>query len=70
MNKHDCRSEKLSSRTLGVILLPLALLLAFVGGLVLPMVGIFFAVPLLLLSSVLLLAPESKTCQLIRRHSV
>jgi hypothetical protein len=70
MNKNDCNSEKLSSRTLGFILLPLALLLALVGGLILPIVGFFFAVPLLLLSGVLLLAPESKTCQLIRRHSV
>jgi hypothetical protein len=70
MNKHDCNSEKLSSRTLGVILLSLALPLAFIGAIVLPMVGFFFAVPLLLLSGVLLLAPESKTCQLIRRHSI
>ena len=70
MNKNDCKSEKLSSRTLGVILLSLALPLAFIGGLLLPMVGFFFAVPLLLLGGVLLLAPESKTCQLIRRHSV
>jgi len=70
MNKLDCNSERLSSRTLGVILLPLALLLAFVGGLILPVVGFFFAAPLLLMSGVLLLAPESKTCQLIRRNTV
>jgi hypothetical protein len=69
MNKLDCASEKLSSRTLGVLLVPLALLLAFVGSLVLPVVGLFFAVPLLLMSGVLLLAPESKACRLIRGKS-
>lgn len=69
MNKLDCTSEKISSRTLGVILLPLALLLAFIGGLILPIVGLFFAVPLMLMSGVLLLAPESKACQFIRGKS-
>ncbi len=69
MKQIDCSSEKISSRTLGVILLPLALLLGFVGGLVLPMVGFLFAVPLLILSGVFLFAPESKACQLIRGKS-
>ena len=69
MNKLDCTSEKLSSRALGVLLVPLALLLAFAGSLVLPVVGLFFAVPLLLMSGVLLLAPESKACRLIRGKS-
>ena len=69
MNKLDCTSEKLSSRALGVLLVPLALLLAFAGSLVLPVVGLFFAVPLLLMSGVLLSAPESKACRLIREKS-
>ena len=66
MNKIDCSSEKLSSRALGLILLPVAFVIAFIGSLVLPIIGFFFAVPLLLMSAVLLFAPESKACKLIR----
>lgn len=67
MNKLDCNSEKMSSRTLGLLLLPLALLLAFIGGLILPVIGLFFALPLVVMSAVMLFAPESKACRLIRR---
>lgn len=66
MNNTDCKSEKISSRSLGILLLPLALVIAFFGSLVLPIIGLFFAVPLLLMSIILLFAPESKACKLIR----
>ena len=69
MNKTECNSERISSRTLGLLLLPLALVIALVGSLVLPVMGFFFAVPLLLMSAVLLFAPESKACRLIRGNS-
>ena len=69
MNKVDCTSEKISSRALGFILLPVAFVIAFIGSLVLPIIGFFFAVPLLLMSAVLLFAPESKACKLIRGNS-
>jgi len=69
MKEADCNSEKISSRTLGLLFLPLALLLGFIGGLVLPVVGFFFALPLLIISGVFLFAPESKACQLIRGKS-
>ena len=65
MNRSECQNEKLSSRTVGLILLPLGLLLGGVGFLVLPVFGVFFAVPILLLSAVLLFAPESSACKLI-----
>jgi len=65
MNKIECFSAKMSSRTLGVFILPFALFLALVGGIVLPVIGFFFALPLLVMSGVLLLAPESKACRLI-----
>ena len=67
MNKKDCVSEKWSSRTIGLIILPLALALGFLGFLILPVVGLFFAVPLFILSLVFLAAPESKVCRLILR---
>jgi hypothetical protein len=65
MNKLDCFSEKMSSRALGFVLLPIALFLAFIGGIILPVIGIFFALPLLILSGVLIFAPQSKACRLI-----
>jgi hypothetical protein len=65
MNRLNCFSEKMSSRVLGLILLPIALFLGVVGGIVLPVIGFFFALPLLVMSGALLFAPESKACRLI-----
>ena len=67
MNRQDCVSEKWSSRTIGLIVLPLALALGFLGFLILPVVGLFFAVPLFILSFVFIAAPESKVCRMILR---
>jgi hypothetical protein len=67
MNRQDCVSEKWSSRTVGLIILPLAMALGFLGFLILPVVGLFFAIPLFILSFVFLAAPESKVCRLILR---
>ena len=65
MNRADCKQEKISSRTVGLILLPFALLIAFAGFMVIPIVGVIFALPVLLLSGILITAPESKVCRLI-----
>jgi len=67
MDRKDCVNEKWSSRTMGLIILPLALALGFIGFLILPVVGVFFAVPLFILSFFFLAAPESKVCRLILR---
>ena len=67
MNRQDCVTEKWSSRTIGLIILPLAIALGALGFLILPVVGLFFAVPLFILSFVFLAAPESKVCRLILR---
>lgn len=67
MDKQDCVSEKWSSRTIGLIILPLAMALGFLGFLILPVVGLFFAIPLFILSFVFIMAPESKVCRLILR---
>jgi hypothetical protein len=55
----------MSSRVLGIILLPISLFLGAIGGIMLPIIGFFFALPLLLMSGALLFAPESKACRLI-----
>ena len=65
MNKIECFSIKISSRVLGLVVLAISFLLAFVGALLVPVIGLFFATPLMILAGVLLLAPESKTCKLI-----
>ena len=65
MNRTDCETEKLSSRTVGLITLPFALALGFLGSLVLPLVGLFFSLPLFLFSFALIAAPESKACKIL-----
>ena len=65
MNEMDCRSEKISSRTVGFLVLPLALLIGFFGALIVPVIGAFFALPLLILSGVFIAAPQSRVCKLL-----
>jgi hypothetical protein len=65
MNKIECFNIKASSRALGAVILAFSILLAFVGTLVVPVIGAFFALPLLIFAGVLLFAPESKTCKSI-----
>lgn len=65
MDQVDCRNERSSSKTVGVIIIGLSLLLLTVGLLLLPVVGFIFAIPLLILGIGMIVAPESKTCRLI-----
>ena len=65
MNKDACIKEKISSRTVGLMILPFGLLLAFASFFFLPIVGIVFALPVLLFSGVLVVAPESRVCRLL-----
>ncbi len=67
MNKTDCVREKISSRMVGFIILPFALIIAFAGFMVLPVLGVFFALPVLSLAIILIAAPESKACRLITK---
>ena len=50
---------------MGFILLPFALLIAFAGFMVIPIVGVVFALPVLAFAAILIAAPESKVCRLI-----
>jgi len=65
MKKIDCLTEKYSSRFIGMILLPLALALGFLGFLIIPVVGLIFSVPLFILAFTFIAAPESKVCRFI-----
>jgi hypothetical protein len=68
MNRTNCETEKLSRRTVGLITLPFALALGFLGALVLPLVGLFFSIPLFLFSFALIMAPESRACKILLQH--
>lgn len=65
MNKAECSTESFSARSLGMVMLALGLALSVIGFLILPVVGLFFSLPLLVLSAVLLISPQSKACRLI-----
>jgi hypothetical protein len=65
MNRLDCVREKISSRVVGFILLPFALIIALAGSLIIPVLGAFFSLPVLGLAIVFIAAPESKVCRLI-----
>ncbi|MCU0605571.1 MAG: hypothetical protein MUC33_23260 [Desulfobacterales bacterium] len=67
MNANECRQERFSSRTIGLMFLTVSFLLFVIGLLVLPVVGFIFAAPFVLIGLVMLAAPESRVCQMIRR---
>jgi hypothetical protein len=66
MNLNECKQERFSSKTIGLVFLVASVLLFVVGLMIVPVVGIIFAVPLLILGVTMLAAPESKTCRMIR----
>jgi hypothetical protein len=65
MNQIKCAAEKLSLRTLGFILAPFVIFFTVVANIILPFLGLFLAIPLIVLVGVLIAAPKSKTCQLL-----
>jgi len=67
MDANECKQERFSSRTIGFVFLVVSILLFVIGLVVLPVVGFIFAIPLVLIGIVMLMAPESKACQMIRK---
>jgi predicted membrane protein len=67
MDANECKQERFSSRTIGLVFLIVSVLLFVIGLVVLPVVGFIFAIPLVLIGVVMLMAPESKACQIIRK---
>ena len=65
MNQLKCAAEKMSLRTLGLILLPIVTFFTIVANIILPILGLFLAIPLFILTGVLIAAPRSKTCKLL-----
>ena len=67
MDANECKQERFSSRTIGIFFLVASALLFVVGLVVLPVVGFVFSIPFIILGIVMLAAPESRTCRLIRQ---
>ena len=65
MSKLKCAAEKMTLKTLGFIFLPFVIFFVVLANIVLPVVGMFFALPLIILNVLFIVAPKSKTCQLL-----
>ena len=65
MNRTDCKLERVSNVTVGLILMGVGLLFALTGITVLPVIGLLIAAPVLVLAVVFLAAPRSKACAII-----
>jgi hypothetical protein len=67
VDSNECKQERFSSRTIGFFFLIASLLLFVIGLVVLPVVGFVFAIPLIIIGVVMMAAPESKACRMIRQ---
>lgn len=65
MNRTECFYDKLSSRMIGSLVFVFSLLLAIIGAIVLPVFGFFFALPLIVLAGIFMLAPDSRACRML-----
>ena len=65
MNKIDCLKEKWSRKAVGIAVLPLAIALGVLGLIVVPIAGVIFALPLMVLSFGLIMPRESNACRLL-----
>jgi len=65
MDKMDCKVERVSNVTIGVILLIIGLGFTLTGITVLPVVGLIIAGPVLILAGIFLFAPRSKACTIL-----
>ena len=63
--KLRCAAEKMTLKTLGLILVPFVLFFVIVANIVLPVFGLFLALPVIILNILFVTAPKSKTCQIL-----
>jgi hypothetical protein len=69
MNKNECRLERVSNFTVGLILLIAGLLIALSGVTVLPIVGLFIAAPVLIIAGIFLASPRSNACSVLAQKT-
>ena len=65
MNKTECKLERVSNVTLGFFLLIIGLMFTLIGIMIVPVIGLFVAIPVLIIAGVFLASPRSKACAII-----
>ena len=65
MNNSKCLSEKIFSRTVGGILLTISFVIAIIGSFIIPIVGLIFAIPVLMGGLFFITSRGSKACRLV-----
>ena len=69
MNRTDCKLERVSNVTVGLILLGVGLFFTLTGLTLLPVIGLLIGVPVLVLAVVFLAAPRSKACAILAQKT-
>lgn len=65
MNKTECKLERVSNVTLGFFLLIIGLMFTLIGIMIVPVIGLFVAIPVLIIAGIFLASPRSKACAII-----
>jgi hypothetical protein len=69
MNRISCYFERISDFAVGLFLLFLGLALTIVSFTIIPVLGLFIAIPVLLLAIAFLAAKRSRECALIAQRT-
>jgi len=69
MNRNDCKLERVSNITIGLILMMFGLLLTLSGITVLPVIGLLIAIPVLIIAVIFMASPRSKACAIIAQRT-
>ena len=69
MNKNECRLERVSNVSLGLVFLGVGLLFTLIGITVLPVIGLMIAVPVFVIAGIFLVSPRSNACSLLAQKT-
>lgn len=69
MNRLSCYFERISDFTIGLFLLFLGLALTLISFTIVPVIGLFIAIPVLVLAVAFLGAKRSKECALVAQRT-
>ena len=65
MNRTDCKIERVSNVTIGFFLLLIGVFFTLIGIMIIPVIGLLFAIPVLLIAVIFLASPRSRACSII-----
>ena len=69
MNKTECKIERVSNVTVGFFLSIIGLMFTLIGIMIVPVIGLFVAIPVLIIAGVFLASPRSKACAIIAQKT-